>query len=133
LLISGSAAKVRITERQQEVLRDLATGRSREVRLTQRATVILRAFDGLDNRTIAQHTGLGPNAVGLWRRRWQKAWPRLILVECAQTKADLRRAIAAVYLEQDSRVARERATALLNAEAPGTPVDFIVTGVLRSG
>ena len=92
----GSAAKVRITERQQEVLRDLAAGRSSEVRLAQRATVILRAFAGLDNRTIAQHTGLGPNAVGLWRRRWQKAWPRLILVECAQTKADLRRAIAAV-------------------------------------
>jgi hypothetical protein len=37
-----------------------------------------------------------------------------------------------VYLERDTRVARERAMALLNAEAPGTPVDFIVTGVIRS-
>lgn len=39
----------------------------------------------------------------------------------------------AVYLEQDTQAARERAMALLNAEAPGTPVEFIVTGVLRSG
>ena len=38
-----------------------------------------------------------------------------------------------VYLERDTRVAREKVTALLNAEAPGTPVDLIVTGVLRSG
>lgn len=38
-----------------------------------------------------------------------------------------------VYLEKDSRIARKRATDLLNAEAPGTAVDFIITGVFLSG
>jgi hypothetical protein len=38
-----------------------------------------------------------------------------------------------VYLEQDTRDVRERVIALLNAEAPGMQVDFIVTDRLQSG
>ncbi len=34
---------------------------------------------------------VGP--VGLWRRRWAKAWRRLILIECSETHADFHRAI----------------------------------------
>jgi transposase len=92
----GSAAKLRITERQQEVLEHLATARTSPVRLVQRAKIILRAFAGADNADIAQEIGLDRTAVGLWRRRWARAWAQLILVECAEGKAQLRRAIAAV-------------------------------------
>lgn len=95
----GSAAKVLITERQQEILRDFAGGRTTSVRLSQRATIVLRAFDGVDNADIAVEIGLGPNAVGLWRRRWAKVWPRLTVFECAENKADLRRAIEAVLAD----------------------------------
>jgi transposase len=92
----GSAAKVLITERQQEILQDLVHGRTTPVRLQQRATIVLRAFAGIDNADIAQEIALGPDAVGLWRRRWAKVWPRLTVFECAENPADLRRAIAAV-------------------------------------
>ena len=92
----GSAAKVVITERQQEVLQDLVNARTTPVRLVQRATIVLRAFARVDNADIAQEIGLGPDAVGLWRRRWAKVWPRLTVFECAENKTDLRRALAAV-------------------------------------
>jgi len=92
----GSAAKVLITERQQEILHDLVNGRTTPVRLAQRATIVLRAFAGVDNADIAQEITLGPDAIGLWRRRWAKVWPRLIVFECAENRTDLRRAIAAV-------------------------------------
>jgi transposase len=92
----GSAAKVFITERQQEILREVVNGRTAPVRLVQRAKIVLRAFAGEDNADIAQEVALGPDAVGLWRRRWAKAWRRLIVFECLENKADLRRAIAAL-------------------------------------
>jgi transposase len=92
----GSAAKVRITERQQEFLLDLVNSRTTPVRLAQRATIVMRAFAGVDNADIAQEIGLGPDAVGLWRRRWAEVWQRLTVFECVENQADLRRAIAAV-------------------------------------
>jgi transposase len=99
----GSAAKVVITERQQEILQELVSGRTTPVRLQQRATVVLRAFAGVDNADIAQEIGLGPDPVGLWRRRWAKGWPRLTVFECAENKSDLRRAIAAVLDDKPRR------------------------------
>jgi hypothetical protein len=92
----GSAARVTITERQQVVLQELVCGRTTPVRLQQRATIVLQAFARVDNADIAQEIGLGPDAVGLWRRRWAKAWSRLTLFECAEKQADLRRAIESV-------------------------------------
>src|SRR5438105_2759596 len=96
LLMPGSAAKVLITERQEEILLDLVNSRTTPVRLVQRATIVVRAFAGVENANIAKETSLGPDAVGLWRRRWAKVWPRLTVFECTENQADLRRAIAAV-------------------------------------
>src|SRR6516164_4410155 len=89
----GSAAKLLITERQQAVLRQLAAAPTSPVRLAQRAAIILRAFEGDHNQTIAAAIGLDATAVDLWRRRWVKAWPKLIRVECTETRAAFRRAI----------------------------------------
>src|ERR1700676_430313 len=96
LIMPGSAAKVLITERQQEILQDLVNSRTTPLRLVQRATIVVQAFAGVDNGDIAQEIALGPDAVGLWRRRWAKVWPRLTVFECVENQADLRRAIAAV-------------------------------------
>jgi transposase len=96
----GSAAKVVITERQQALLQEIVNGRTAPVRLVQRAQVVLQAFAGVDNADIAQQIGLGPDAVGLWRRRWAKVWPPLTVFECAENRADLRRAITAVLSDQ---------------------------------
>ncbi len=91
----GSAAKVVITERQQKVLQEIVNGRTTPLRLLQRATIVLQGFAGVDNADIAEEIGLGPDCVGLWRRRWAKVWPRLTVFECAENPADLRRAMGA--------------------------------------
>ena len=89
----GSAAKLQITERQQAVLRHIVAAPTSPVRLVQRAEIILRAFEKQENQTIAAAIDLDPTAVGLWRRRWVQAWPKLIQIECAETHAAFRRAI----------------------------------------
>jgi transposase len=99
-LMSGKAAKVVITERQQEVLLKFRNATTVAKRLSQRAAVILLAFQGLDNDAIAERVGLERHAVGLWRRRWQRAFDRLVLVECADVAATLRQAITAVLADE---------------------------------
>lgn len=92
--MAGSAAKVVISERQQMVLRKLSTATTVAKRLVQRATIILLAFAGMDNRDIAKQVGLGRCQVGLWRRRWQGAFDNLIRIECSDDPpAALRKAI----------------------------------------
>jgi transposase len=98
--MSGSAAKVVITERQQEVLRKLSTASTVAKRLTQRATIVLLAFAGQDNETIAARVGLERHQVGIWRRRWQKAFPKLIRIECLEAPAALRRAMEKVFADE---------------------------------
>jgi putative transposase len=90
----GRAAKVTITERQQEVLRTMTRAATCSQALAQRARMILLAFDGLANDEIAQRLGCERHAVGTWRRRWAKAFDRLVLVECCEGIPALRRAVA---------------------------------------
>jgi transposase len=99
----GSAAKLQITERQQAVLRQIVAAPTSPVRLVQRAEIIVRAFAKEPNQAIAAAIDLDPTAVGLWRRRWVKAWPKLIQVECAETRAALRRAIQDVLSDRPRR------------------------------
>ena len=96
----GSAAKLQITERQQAVLRQIVAAPTSPVRLVQRAQIILRAFAQEENQAIAAAIDLDPTAVGLWRRRWVKAWPKLIQIECLETQAAFRRAIADVLSDR---------------------------------
>lgn len=42
----GKAAKVLITERQQSVLQEIASARTSEVRMLERARIVLLAFEG---------------------------------------------------------------------------------------
>jgi transposase len=105
----GSAAKVIITERQQEILKSLSCATTVAIRLVQRATIILLAFSGLDNDTIASRIDLERHQVGVWRRRWQQAFNKLVRIECMETHAALRRAIEEV---------------LSDAPRPGCPGKF---------
>jgi transposase len=96
----GKAARITITERQHGILHTLRDAVTAPSHLRQRAAIILLAFDGVRNDEIAKQVGLGQRPVGLWRRRWAKAWSRLIELECSETKADLRRAIEAVLTDE---------------------------------
>ena len=91
--MSGSAAKVTITERQQEILLSFAEARKVDVGLAQRSRIVLFAFEKLSNERISELVELNPDQVGIWRRRWQDAWNSLIQVECSGTSHELRQAI----------------------------------------
>jgi transposase len=96
----GKAAKITITERQQEILLTLRNAVTAPSRLRQRASLILLAFEGRRNDEIAREVGLAQGPVGLWRRRWAGAFDRLIRIECSETRAALRRAIEAVLTDE---------------------------------
>jgi hypothetical protein len=65
----GKARRVQITERQQKVLLEFSRSRSEAKALSQRAQIILAAFDGRLNEDIAGEVGLNRKHVGRWRRR----------------------------------------------------------------
>jgi transposase len=98
--MSGKAAKVVITERQQVVLQKLSRATTVAVRLQQRAQIILLAFEGKRNQEIAAVVGLGRDQVGVWRRRWQRAFERLTLIECMEEPPGLTRAIEDVLCDE---------------------------------
>lgn len=96
----GKAAKIVITERQQQILRTFRDAVTAPSHLRQRAAVVLAAFDGARNEEIAGEVGLGRRQVGRWRRRWATAWADLTELECRETRADLRRAIEATLSDE---------------------------------
>ena len=80
----GKAAKVVLTERQQDILRQMVRSRSCPQGLAQRAEIILLAFGRLQNGPIAGHLGCERHAVGIWRRRWADAFDTLVRIECLE-------------------------------------------------
>ena len=64
----GKAAKISITECQQEILQTFSRSVTAPLRLGQRAVIIALAFDGLLNEDIAERVGLTHRQVGRWRR-----------------------------------------------------------------
>jgi putative transposase len=92
----GKAAKVVITERQQEILHRWVASRSCPRGLAQRAEIILLAFGRLQNGPIAEQLGCERHAVGMWRRRWADAFDTLVRIECAEGLSALETAIEEV-------------------------------------
>jgi transposase len=106
----GKAAKILITERQQDILRTLRDAVTAPSHLRQRAAIVLAAFDGRRNEDIAAAVGLGRRQVGRWRRRWATAWADLTELECRETRAELRRAIEATLSDEPRPGARGKFT-----------------------
>ena len=92
----GMAAKVVITERQQQELQTMAFARGCPRGLAHRAEIILLAFDGFTNEEIAAKLDCERHGIGIWRRRWQRAFHQLTVVECVETPPTLREAIGRV-------------------------------------
>jgi len=92
----GMAAKVIISERQQEMLQTMAFSRGCPQGLAHRAEIILLAFEGFTNEEIAKKLGCERHGVGIWRKRWQKAFPRLTVIECMEKPPAFRAAISEV-------------------------------------
>jgi putative transposase len=96
----GKAAKIIITERQQELLRTLSRSRQCPQGLAQRAAMILLGFEGWNNEDIAASLKCERHAVGVWRRRWAKAFDKLALIECMEGPAGLRAAVGDVLSDR---------------------------------
>lgn len=128
----GSANKLWITERQQDVLKEISNSTTSALCLIRRANIVLLAFAGEDNQDIAKQVGVNRGAVAKFRRRWAEAWQKLILIECGETRAALRRAIEAVLSDAPrsgspgkftpEQVARILALACEPPEKSGRPI-----------
>jgi putative transposase len=92
----GMAAKVVITERQQQMLQTMAFSRCCPQGLAHRAEIILLAFEGLKNEEIAKKLQCERHGIGTWRKRWQKAFQQLTVIECVENPPALREAIEEV-------------------------------------
>jgi transposase len=64
------APEIVLTSEERETLTVWARGRSVPVRLAERATIVLAAADGGENKDIARRLGFGENKVGRWRGRF---------------------------------------------------------------
>lgn len=104
----GTAAKVIVSERQQVLLNEFSKSRTVAKSVSQRATIILLAFQGLFNEQIAVRVGLNRQQVGIWRQRWRDAWDSLCVWECTACHR-LREAILDI---------------LSDAPRPGAPATF---------
>lgn len=97
--MAGKARKVVITERQQEILREMSRSRTVPYRLVGRARIVLLAFEGRSNEEIAAEVGMERHQVGVWRRRWAGSFDKLVRIECVDGLPSLRRAIEAVLAD----------------------------------
>ena len=111
----GTAAKVKVTEKQLVVLQELSRSRTAAKGIVQRALIIVLGFQGLLNEQIAVEVGINRQQVGVWRQRWRDAWDALCVWECTESHR-LREAI----LE-----------ALSDAPRPGAPATFTATQVAQ--
>ena len=64
------ASMLELGDTQRELLVKLAQSNTTEVRLARRASIVLLAADGLNNREIAHIVGVGRIQVGRWRERF---------------------------------------------------------------
>ena len=94
--MSGKAAKILISEKQQEILQIIVRSTTVPQRLIQRARIILLSFERVRNEEIATQVGLSRKQVGLWRRRWKQSFDALVSIECREPHAVLRRTIEVV-------------------------------------
>lgn len=131
--MSGKAAKIQFTEKQQRILQQVHRAATTPKRLVQRVGVILMGFDGILNVTIAEELGLTRKQVGLWRRRWQQSFEALVAIECHESQAALKRAIEDVLSDAprsgspgtftSEQVTQILAVACESPELSGRPID----------
>ncbi len=73
----GQAAKVLLSERQLQIVLEDSKSRRVSGAFRLRATIILKAFQGLTNSQIAESVALGTRQIGTWRKRWRDSWDAL--------------------------------------------------------
>jgi putative transposase len=88
------AQKITLTEKQKNILEEIATSRTARVDHAARANIILHCANGLPNSAISQLVSLSENRISLWRNRWASYQEDLRLIEAETEKSiDYKRSI----------------------------------------
>lgn len=111
----GTAARVRVTEKQLAILEELSRSRTEAKGIVRRASILVLGFQGVLNEQIAVDVGLNRQQVGIWRQRWREAWSSLCAWECTEPRR-LREAVLEV---------------LSDAPRPGSPGKFTADQVAQ--
>src|SRR3954451_2352787 len=82
----GTAAKVRVSEKQWAVLQELSRSRTAAKGIVHRALILVLGVQGLLNEQIAVEVGLNRQQVGIWRRRWREAGDSPCVWECTEPR-----------------------------------------------
>jgi transposase len=65
-----TAAPIKLNSEQRAALERIARQRSLPARLVERARIVLRASEGLENKQIAAEMGIMPEKAARWRNRF---------------------------------------------------------------
>lgn len=75
------AAKVTLTEKQEQTLRLLSNSRTLSTHLQVRATILLYCFEGKTNGEIMAEQGVSKKTVSKWRNRWAENKEKLLAID----------------------------------------------------
>lgn len=75
------AAQIILTQRQKEILEKMSNSTHGELHFKIRATIILKASDGMSNRSISKQMGINRSVATKWRSRWAYASKHLEHIE----------------------------------------------------
>ena len=75
------AQNIYLTNRQEEILKQISSSRTIEVRYQQRAQLILELSAGATNKGLVKKLGINRATVKKWRKRWYKAREKLTALE----------------------------------------------------
>ena len=127
----GSAARVRVSEKQLAILQELSRSRTEAKGIVRRALILVLGVQGLLNEQIAAEVGLNRQQVGIWRQRWREAWDALCAWECTEPRR-LREAVLEVLSDAPrpgcpgkitgEQVARILAVACESPKLSGRPI-----------
>ena len=77
----NQAVTVKLSEKQEEILRQLQVGTHTALHFKQRAEIILLASQGISNNEIGRIMGIDGKSVTKWRNRYAAAAQELALTE----------------------------------------------------
>lgn len=102
------ASKIRLTEKQKQILREKAAGTHTPLHLKTRAQIILMAAEELTNKNIGETMDITDKTVKKWRDRYSRQYEELQRIE----------------LEKPHKLRNTIEKILSDAQRPGGPATF---------
>lgn len=82
--------KVTLTEKQRDTLNQIITSRKHRLDHIERAKIIILSSELKQDKPIGHELSISQNAVRKWRTRWLKDEERLLLIDKAEKRDNLR-------------------------------------------